>query len=170
MDDTIRHRAAGARAGTPWICAFLIGAIVCGVIGPALPVLIIFSFDAVRGASMRNAARSLVDFPFGWLVAIIQVGPASALVGGLGACWIRFRSASVPAQRRLLVEAILLGTLLGCAVPLSTLLEGPFPLKDLRWVVSIGAPTGLVCGLLVVVLLRKLDFYLPVSSPTEIQH
>jgi hypothetical protein len=98
------------------------------------------------------------------------MGPAGCVFGALGASWIRFRSRSLHASRRLLLESALLGTVLGGLVPLSGLVWGWGPVKDALSLVPEGATSGLVCAFLVVLALRKRGLLFEVSATSFVQN
>jgi hypothetical protein len=105
--------------------------------------------------SFREALAALGVFLFTWPLALMVGGPGGVVLGTLGALWIRVRSKSVD-SRRLAFEAGLLGTLLGAIVPLTTLIFGWGGFRTvLSGYVPIGAITGAVCALLVLLTLRK---------------
>lgn len=157
------------RVVAPWLRALLLGAIICGLIGPGLPLIVFIPFTAIRQASVREALTTLEALPLAWLIAIIAMGPAGCVFGALGASWIRFRSSSLHVSRRLLLESALLGTALGGVVPISALVWGWGPRENLLSVVPAGAASGLVCAFLVVHALRKRGLILAVSPTSSIQ-
>jgi len=112
---------------------------------------------AIRQASAGNTLTTLAALPIAWVFAVIPMGPGGCVFGALGASWIRFRSRSLRASKRLLLESALLGTALGGAVPLSALVWGWGPRENVLSVVPAGAASGLVCAFLVVRALRKRD-------------
>lgn len=123
--------------------------------GPALALIVIIPFVAIRQASASDALTILAAFPIAWVFAVIPMGPAGCLFGALCASWIRFRSRSLHASKRLLVESGLLGTALGGLVPISALAWGWGPRENVLSLVPAGAASGLVCAFLVMRALRK---------------
>ncbi len=110
-----------AHVAAPWLRALFLGAFICGLIGPGLPLIILIPYTAIRQASARDALTALVALPVGWIFAVIPMGPVGCVFGALGASWIRFRSRSLRGTRRLLLGSALLGTVLGGLVPISGL-------------------------------------------------
>ncbi len=159
-----------AHVAAPWLRALFLGAIICGLIGPGLPLIVFIPFTAIRQASARDALTTLAALPIAWIFAIIPMGPAGCLFGALGASWIRFRSSSLHALRRLLLESALLGALLGGVVPISALIWGWGPRENVLSVVPAGAASGLVCAFLVVLALRKRGLLLEASPRPAIQN
>ena|ERR1039457_1157627 len=150
-----RHGGPHPHKRAPWLRAGFAGAVICGVLGPALPLLVLIPVSAFKDASSFEALRTLAAFPVAWLFALIPMGLPGAIFGVLGAVWIRFRSSGL-APRRLFLETGLLGTLLGAIVPLTTLIFGWGGFRTvLSGYVPVGAITGAVCALLVLLTLRK---------------
>jgi hypothetical protein len=162
--------APHAHAAAPWLRALFLGAIICGLIGPGLPLIVFIPFTAIRQASARDALTLLATLPIAWIFAIIPMGPAGCVFGALGACWIRFRSSSLHAPKRLLIESALLGTVFGGVVPISALVWGWGPRENVLSVVPAGAASGLVCAFLVVLALRKRGLLFEVSPTSSIQN
>ena len=160
------------RAHVPaaWLRALFLGAIVCGLIGPVLPLIVFIPFTAIRQTPARDALSTLAALPIAWIFAIIPMGPAGCVFGALGASWIRFRSRSLHASRRLVLESALLGTVLGGLVPISGLVWGWGPLEDALPLVPEGAASGLVCAFLVVLALRKRGLLFEVSATSSVQN
>jgi predicted membrane protein len=126
------------------------------LIGPALALIVIILFAAIRQAPAGDALTMLVALPIAWTLAVTTpMGLAGCLFGALGASWIRFRSRSLHMSNRLLLESALLGTALGGLVPISALVWGEGTRENVLAVVPAGAASGLVCAFLVVHALRK---------------
>jgi len=159
-----------AHVAAPWLRALFLGAIVCGLIGPGLPLIVFIPFTAIRQASTRDALTTLAALPVAWIFAIIPMGPAGCVFGALGASWIRFRSSSLHASKRLLLESALLGAVLGAVVPISALAWGWGPRENVLAVVPAGAASGLVCAFLVVLALRKGGLLFEVRPTSSIQN
>jgi hypothetical protein len=162
--------APRAHVAAPWLRALFLGAIICGLIGPGLPLIVLIPFTAIRQGSARDALTTLAALPIAWIFAIIPMGPAGCVFGALGASWIRFRSSSLHASKRLLLEAALLGTVLGGVVPISALVWGWGPRENVLSVVPAGAASGLVCAFLVVLALGKRGLLFEVSPASSIQN
>jgi hypothetical protein len=143
-----------ARGSPAWLRAAFAGAVICGVVGPGFPLLVLIPASALKDASSFEALKTLEAFPVARLFALIPMGPPGALLGALGASWIQFRSRRL-ASSRLLWEAESVGTLLGAVVPITTLAFGWGPLDVLLGYVRIGGVMGAVCAFLVVYILRR---------------
>ena len=159
-----------AHVAAPWLRALFLGAIICGLIGPGLPLVVFIPFTAIRQASVRDALTTLAALPVAWIFAIIPMGPAGCVFGALGASWIRFRSSSLHASKRLLLESALLGAVLGGLVPISALAWGWGPRENVLSVVPAGAASGLVCAFLVLLALRKRGLLFEVRPTSSIQN
>lgn len=152
MRTTSPHDISDRRTPLAWLYTALTGALICGILGPALPLLVM----VLREISFtREAWATLYVFIMTWPIAVILMGPSGVSLGALGALYVRFRSRSSNAKR-LFLEAVLLGTLLGATVPLIPLVFGSSDRDFLRHFVPTGAITGSVCALLVFCSLRKL--------------
>jgi hypothetical protein len=158
-----------ADVAASWLRALFLGAIICGLVGPGLPLIVFVPFIAIRQASAGNALTTLAALPIAWVFAIIPMGPAACIFGALGASWIRFRSSSLHAPKRLLLESALLGTVFGGLVPISALVWGWGPRENVLSVVPAGAASGLVCAFLVVLALRKRGLLFEVSAASSVQ-
>ena len=160
-----------AHPAAPWLRTLFLGAIICGLVGPGLPLIVFIPFIAVRQTPARgDALATLAALPIAWIFAIIPMGPAACVFGALGACWIRFRSRALHASKRILLESALLGTVLGAAVPVSTLVWGWSPRENVLSVIPAGAASGLVCAFLVVLALRKQGLLFEVSPTSSTQN
>jgi hypothetical protein len=161
--------APRAHVAAPWLRALFLGAIFCGLIGPALALIVLIPFTAIRQGSARDALTTLTALPIAWIFAVIPMGPGGCLFGALGASWIRFRSRSLHVSRRLLLESALLGAALGGLVPISALVWGWGPRENVLSVVPAGAASGLVCAFLVVYALRKQGLLFEMSPTSSNQ-
>lgn len=170
MTTTNPDEVPRVHVAAPWLRALFLGAIICGLIGPGLPLIVFIPFTAIRQASASDALTTLATLPIAWIFAIIPMGPAGCVFGALGASWIRFRSSSLHTSRRLLLESALLGTVLGGVVPISALIGGWGPRENVLSVIPAGAASGLVCAFLVVRALRQRGLLFSVSSTSSIQH
>ena len=169
MTTTNPNEVPRVHAAAPWLRALFLGAIICGLIGPGLPLIVFIPFTAVQQASASDALTTLATLPVAWIFAIIPMGPAGCVFGALGASWIRFRSSSLHVSRRLLLESALLGTVLGGVVPISALLRGWGPRENVLSVVPAGAASGLVCAFLLVYALRKRGLLFAVPPTSSVQ-
>ena len=159
-----------AHVASPWLRTVFVGVIICGLIGPGLPLIVFIPSTAIRQASARDVLTMMAALPIAWIFAIIPMGPASCVFGALGASWIRFRSSSLHAPKRLLLESALLGAVLGAVVPISALTWGWGPRENVLSVVPAGAASGLVCAFLVVLALRKRGLLFEVRPTSSIQN
>jgi hypothetical protein len=143
----------------PWasLHTVLVGIGICGLIGPALPLFVMIPMDAFQDRSVHDLLNTIVVFPYVWLYAVLIMGPAGAVLGALGALWIRFRSRNLN-PKLLLLESIIVGLVLGTSVPLPmSLLFGPKPGLDLlKTSVFMGTPSGIVCAVLVFLAMSRL--------------
>jgi hypothetical protein len=145
-----------ANLAASWLRAISVGAIICGLIGPALGLVAFVPVAAMRHLSAHDTLSTLATLPVLWLFAIVPMGPIGGIFGALGASWIRFRSLTLHASRRLLLESAALGTVLGAAAPIVALACGWGPRENILRLIPVGAISGLICGALVERALRKL--------------
>lgn len=149
-DVSIRRRSLA------WLYTALVGALICGILGPALPLLVLVFRET---SSFREVWAALYVFVMTWPLAVMFVGAPGVAFGTLAALWIRFRSKRF-ASRRLLLETLVLGPLLGAIVPLTTRVFGPSSREFLPYVTPIGAITGVICAFLTLFTLKKLGLLL----------
>lgn len=153
----------------PWIRAALVGIGVCGVLGPALPLLITIPKDAFgEKHSFLYAVGSLRFLLFFWPFAVVAMGPAGAIFGAIGALWIQVRSRT-RARKYLLAEAVVVGSGLGALVPFPIYYFSSGSNRDaLVAFMLMGTLSGAVCGVLVFLALRKLGLlFLPGASNSD---
>jgi hypothetical protein len=132
-----------------------------------LPLLVMILSGAFADTpSFLSALESLEVLPFVWPVAVIWMGPGGAVLGALGAAWICRRSRTL-SSGRLLLEAQLLGTLLGAVVRLTTRVFGPVDGNCLRQFIPMGAVTGLICAFIVFHTLNRFGLLLPVRPDRD---
>ncbi len=155
MTTTKLDNVTVGRRSPAWLRAAFTGFIICGIIGPAAPLFVLILASAFKDTSFFEALRTLEAFPVAWLFALIPMGPPGAVLGALGALWIRFRSKAI-SSRRLFFEILSVGALLGALVPLAALVFGWGDLQIvLSGYVPIGAITGAICAFLVHYTLKK---------------
>lgn len=136
--------------------AALIGAVVCGFIGPGLPLLVNAAFVVAVASSFRDGLSRLAPILPYWVVATIFVGPAAFLLGAaygvlLQAIAQKFQSDGWV----ILLIAALLGLGFGSAVPFVSVAIGLRITYDLIGEMRTAGPTGVACGILVFWLFRN---------------
>ena len=141
--------------------AALTGAFVCALLGPTLGAVAILASEMVHGHeySGRAAVSALSVLPWVLPVAVSLVGPGAFVLGGLGALVIQFMSARLRSPKALVLQATVLGLVLGGAVPvvvdlMYTVLWGDRNKNFEKGLLLLGAVTGLVCAAVVYWLLR----------------
>jgi predicted membrane-bound spermidine synthase len=146
--------------------AALIGAFVCGLLGPTLGALAMLSSEVAHAQSARAAALSFGALPWVWPFAMMLVGPTAFVFGGVGAIIIQFISAKVPSTKILILQTTALGIALGSAVPIvvsviDTTLWGGWNKNFATELLPLGAVTGVVSATATYCLLHRmglLDF------------
>ena len=149
------------------------GALACSLLGPTLGALAMLTFGAER-QSLHDAVAWLKIVPFALLVAMLLVGPASFVLGGIGALLIQFISKRVHSAKALVFPTAVLGLLLGGAVPVVVdiafaVLMGGRNRSFETGLLPLGAVIGLVCASTVCWLLyrmRLLCFQQSLNSET----
>ena len=143
--------------------AALTGAFLCALLGPTLGAVAIITSEMVHDHeySGRAAASTLSVLPWVLPVAVLLVGPGAFVLGGLGALVIQFMSTRVRSAKALVLQTIVLGLLLGSAVPVVVDLVyaafGGGRNKNFETgLLPLGAVTGLVCAAIVYWLLRRM--------------
>jgi len=145
--------------------AALTGALVCGLLGPAVGAVAIFTHEVVRERAIREVVDAFGALLFALLVAVMAVGPGGFVLGGAGALVIQFMSARVRSMRLLRLETAALGLLLGAAVPLTGMLWGA-RFKQVIGLMPLGAGAGLTCAAVVFWLFRRMGLLQPQQSPS----
>jgi hypothetical protein len=141
--------------------AALTGAIVCGLLGPTLGALAILGSEVAHEHSARAAVLSFGVLPWVWPVAVMLVGPAAFVFGGVGALVIQFMSGKVLSRRALVLQTVALGLVLGGAVPVvvdvvDTALWGGWNKNFATGLLPLGAVTGVVCAAAIYWLLHRM--------------
>jgi uncharacterized membrane protein len=128
--------------------AALVGAFVCGLLGPSAALVAFFISD------LANITVSDFDMlPLMFVCAVVLVGPGAFVLGGAGAFVIQFMSARVHSTKVLFLQVAALGLLFGATVP-STALGGDK--KFATELVPLGAGSGLGCAAVVFWLLHRM--------------
>jgi hypothetical protein len=131
--------------------AALTGAFVCGLLGPTLGALAILSSEVAHEHSARAAVLSFRVLPWVWAAALILVGPASFVFGGVGSLIVQFMSGRVLSNKVLILQTVALGIVVGSAVPLvadvvDTASWGGWNKNFATGLLPLGAVTGAVCA------------------------
>jgi len=140
----------------------VIGAFVCGLLGPTLGALAILGSEVAHEQHPVTAAvLSLRLLPWVLPVAVGLIGPGAFVLGGLGALVIQSMSARVRSAKALVLQTAILGIVLGGAVPVVVDLvyaafSGNRNKNFETSLLPLGAVTGLVCAALVYWLLRRM--------------
>lgn len=140
--------------------AALTGAFVCGMLGPTLGALAMLSSEVAHEHSARAAVLSFGVLPWVWPVAMMLVGPAAFVMGGVGALVIQSMSAKASAKA-LIFQTAALGLMLAGAVPVvadavDTALWGGWNKNFATGLLPLGAVTGVVCAYTTYRLLRRM--------------
>ena len=138
-----------------WKCA-LIGAGICGLVGPAIAVILLdlFCFRFIWPPSLRAVPRMIFEE---WTVASVGFGPPALLLGAVGAVILQKLNRYGRPMKVAILQTAVLGLILGCAVPV--IFEFVFDAiirpheysskNDLLLQFPIAAVTGTLCALLV---------------------
>lgn len=138
--------------------AALTGAVISGLVGPGIPLLVMACAAAYR-SSIREAASIIVSVPVGWIFAVIPVGPVAFVLGGVGGVLLQSVAAKFRSMKIVIIQAAVLGLVLGSVVPFFSAALGWGPTYNFKEnVISalpVAAPTGVFCALVVLWLLRR---------------
>ena len=137
------------------------GAVICSLLGPTLGALAMLTFGAINELSVHDVVSWLETFPFALLVAVMLMGPAAFVLGGVGALAIQYMSTRVRPAKTLFLRTAILGLVFGGAVPVFVDLVyaafGGGRNKNFETgLLPLGAVTGLVCAAVVYWLLRRM--------------
>ena len=97
----------------------------------------------------------LLSLPMLWVFAVIPVGPAAFALGAVGGLSLQARAGKSPSMKSVVIQAILLGLILGGVVPLFCLAFGWAPTEDVISALPLAAATGVLCALVVLWLLNR---------------
>jgi len=142
--------------------AAVIGAFVCGSLGPTLGALAMQGSEVAHEQHPVTAAvLSFRLLPWVLPVAVMLVGPGAFVLGALGALVIQLMSARVRSAKGLVLQTAILGLVLGGAVPVVVdlvyaALSGDRNKNFETGLLPLGAVTGLVCAAVVYWLLRRM--------------
>lgn len=155
------------RSPWAWIRAALVGIGICGLVGPMLPLLVLMPIGVFNERSLGHGALSALEMlPIAWLGAIVAVGPAGALLGTLGALWIRFRSRTLT-FKWLSFETVLAGLALGAVAPFQmyAFWGNRDDLSSFKGYILMGCASGVVCAVLVLLALNRLRLLSTKENP-----
>ena len=99
--------------------AALVGALVSGILGPAIGAFLALARDAVRQSSFRGAADVFSVLPYLLPGAVVVMGPAGLIFGTAGSLILQALSVQVSSIKVLAVWGAGLGMMFGAAVPFS---------------------------------------------------
>jgi len=134
------------------------GGLICAALGSLIGGCGFLLISAVKG-NFGLAALSLI--PMAVIFAAITAVPFGFMMGFLGVWWLASRAQHI-LGRRLYLEAIAGGAVLGAAYPLVLTVLGWGPFGNLLSVLPISIAAGIICG---IVLTREVQkFTLTVSS------
>jgi hypothetical protein len=156
--------ANSSKPVTGWFLTILIGAVICGFMGPAIGSALYAIAGALGQQSVKEAIGVLcLGFLVAYGYALIGVGPGALVFGATGAIVIRLRSRAVHNWRRLTSECIFVGAALGALVGLSSgLWIGIGSFSELfahstlnATFIPLGTVCGIACSIVVVRMLRR---------------
>jgi hypothetical protein len=137
--------------------AALTGAAISGLFGPGAALLLL-EFQMHRPSSFRQAAVMTVLVLKGdWIFAVIAVGPAAFVLGGVCGVLLQGLVRRVHSMKVALAQAAVLGLVLGSVVPVVTFFiasffgprDSSYSLKqDIFSALPVAALTGIICALL----------------------
>jgi hypothetical protein len=139
----------------------LIGAGVCGLLGPGIGLLLL-DLQIIDIHSFRNVSGLIVAAVKGWIFAFAAVGPAALILGG--ACGALLQILSRDRSTKLATPvAGALGLVLGGAVPVVTIsvesfwFTGKYSFKnEVLSELPVACLTGVICALLLLWTFRGL--------------
>ena len=135
--------------------AALIGAVVCGFIGPGMPVLARALFALAKTSSFRDGLSRLTPLPLAWAIAVFFVGPTAFLLGAAYGVVLQAIAQKFRLNRWVVLVAAVLGLGFGSAVPFVSIVIGLRITYDTLGEMGDAAPTGVACGLLVLWLFQR---------------
>lgn len=137
--------------------AALVGAVISGLVGPGVALLGMACWQVTHHP--REGATIIVSLPVMWIFAVLPVGPAAFVLGGGGGVLLQSLAARCRSMKTLIVQTAALGSVLGTTVPFISATAGWGPTgnftENVVSLLPLAAPTGMICGLMVLWLLRR---------------
>jgi len=118
--------------------AALVSAVVCGVIGPGMPVLAI---ALANTSSFRVGLSQLTAIPVIWAAVVVWVGPAGFLLGAAYGAVLHAIAQRLRSNWSGIIVAALLGLVFGSAVPFVSVAIGLRITYDTIGEMETAAPT-----------------------------
>jgi len=148
-----------------------VSAAVCGLVGPGTALLLL-EFQILRPSSFREIIATTVVALRGWIFAVVAVGPAAFVLGGVGGLLLQSLSRKYRSIKVAIASATILGLVLGGTVPVVTILVPYFfaprdrfySLRaDIFCALPVAALTGVICEFLLLWLFLRTDRARPVG-------
>ena len=142
--------------------AALAGAAICALLGPGTALLLL-EIQILRPSSFREAAGIVVIVVKGWIFAFLAVGPSALVFGGVAGVLLQSLARQYRPIKVAILPAVMLGLVLGSAVPAVTTFVAWFWLgkdgrynftRDVLSQLPVAALTGVICALLLLWLFR----------------
>jgi hypothetical protein len=133
----------------------VIGGVFCAVVGSLLGGLVVVLLRMLRGNMQNNIVEALEFFPMAVVFAAIPAAPFGFIVGSAGSWWLTARAEHGVSGKRLFFESIGIGAVLGATFPLILATLGWGPFANLVSALPISIAIGIICGILLVLLMRK---------------
>lgn len=148
--------------------AALIGALICGFVGPEIALLLLTFWSICRSSSIHEAT-SMLTLPLLWIFAIIPFGPAAFVLGGIGGVLLHSLVRKSPSTRIAILKAGALGLILGATVVVGPLLLGWGPARNVIGSLPLAASTGALCALVVLWLFHRAHLVQSHENPSSLQ-
>lgn len=136
------------------------GGVFCATVGSLLGGLVVVFIRMLQG-NTQSIVDALEFFPMAVVFAAIPAAPFGLIVGSAGSWWLAGRAERGVSGRRLFFESAGIGAVLGATFPLILALLGWGPFANLASALPISIGIGIVCGIILIPLLRK---YRPLPS------
>ena len=140
----------------------VLGATVGGLIGPGMGLLLLEA-QVLRPSSLREVLTLIFITLKGWIYAFIAVGPTAIVLGAVYGVLLHILWPKLRSMKTTVIVSSFLGMFLGSAVvvigssiPYFFYPPAFRPKQEILGMVPLGALTGVLCALLVVLLLRRI--------------
>ena len=133
----------------------VIGGVFCATVGSLLGGLVVAILRVLHG-NTQSLPEALAFVPIAFVFAAIPAAPFGFIVGSVGSWWLAVRAEGSIQRRRLFLESATMGAALGATFPLILALLGWGPFSNLVSALPISVAIGIICGTLLVPIIRKL--------------
>ena len=131
----------------------------CAVVGSLLGGIVVVALRAIR--SPEDPARFVSFIPIALVFATVQAVPFGLVIGSFRGWWLAPRVSGDIPPRHVLLQSTVMGAILGSTFPILAMALGWGPLENLVSALPISIGIGIVCGINLTLVMRKVLFVSP---------